>query len=103
MQQKAEENQQNRAYITNAMARSAWQAGRESAEEKTVDKEQRHDRSQFFTVRLWLEELGDGQRECRGQVRRVTTSETRAFRDWPTLIALLLSWLSEEQSQRDQD
>ena len=57
-----------------------------------------HDRSQLFTVRIWLEELGDGQCEWRGQVRRVTSGETHAFRDWPALIALLVSWLPEGRS-----
>jgi hypothetical protein len=50
-------------------------------------------RSHLFTVRLWLEDLGEGRTEWRGQVRHVLSGEVRYFRDWPTLITLLLAML----------
>ena len=50
-------------------------------------------RSHLFTVRLWLEDLGDGRTEWRGQVQHVLSGEVRYFRDWPTLITLLLEML----------
>jgi hypothetical protein len=45
-------------------------------------------RSHTFLVRMWLEPLGDGQEEWRGQVR-FTAGETRYFRDWDTLVGHL--------------
>jgi hypothetical protein len=50
--------------------------------------ESRH-RSQLFTVRVWLEDLGDGRSEWRGKVQHVLSGEVRYFRDWATLIAAL--------------
>lgn len=41
--------------------------------------------SYLFTVRLWWEDLGDGQTEWRGVVRLVTSGEEHFFRDWETL------------------
>ena len=61
-----------------------------------MDTGQQH--SQLFTVRLWTEELGDGRREWRGQVRHVTSGETRYFREWPTLIAWLVAMLPDPES-----
>ena len=52
--------------------------------------EQQQPLSHLFTVRLWREELGNGQTEWRGKVQHVTSGEVRYFRDWPTLIAFLL-------------
>jgi hypothetical protein len=46
-------------------------------------------RSQLFTVRVWLEELGEGRSEWRGKVQHVLSGEARYFRDWATLIAAL--------------
>jgi hypothetical protein len=46
-------------------------------------------RSHLFTVRLWLEPLGEGQAEWRGQVRHVPSGEARYFRDWEALQAFL--------------
>jgi hypothetical protein len=58
------------------------------------EEEARHRRSHLFTVRLWPEALGDGRAEWRGEVRYVSSGETRYFRDWPTLVALFLEMLS---------
>ena len=53
----------------------------------------RRQHSHLFTVRLWVEDLGDGQAEWRGRVERVAGGEVHYFRDWPTLISLLVSML----------
>lgn len=45
--------------------------------------------SYLFTVRLWWEDLGDGQMEWRGVVKLVTSGEEYFFRDWATLGQLL--------------
>lgn len=41
--------------------------------------------SHLFTVRVWLEDLGDGQIDWRGKVQHVNSGEVRYFRNWPTL------------------
>jgi len=46
-------------------------------------------RSHLFTLRFWPEELGGGQIDWRGQVRHVSTGETRYFRGWPALEAFV--------------
>lgn len=48
-----------------------------------------------FVLRLWQEELGDGQSEWRGQVQQVSSGEARYFRDWQKLIACLVDMLSD--------
>ena len=57
--------------------------------------------SHLFTVRLWLEDLGDGRTEWRGQVQHVLSGEARYFRDWPTVIALLQAMLLESEKNLD--
>jgi hypothetical protein len=47
----------------------------------------------LFTVRIWLEPLGEDQTEWRGKVEHVLTGEWHYFRDWPTLIAHLNAML----------
>jgi hypothetical protein len=59
-----------------------------------MDQNQLRRRSHLFTVRLWAEEIGDGQTEWRGRVQQVTSGEAYYFRDWPTLIAHLLKMLN---------
>lgn len=54
-------------------------------------------RSQLFTVRLWLEDLGEGRSEWRGRVEHVLSGQTRYFRDWATLIAALQEMLETGQ------
>jgi len=54
--------------------------------------------SHLFTVRLWQEEVGSGQIEWRGKVQQVSTGEAHYFREWSTLIALLLQMLAAHAS-----
>ncbi len=54
-----------------------------------MDHEQLHPRPYLFTLRLWQEELGQGQVEWRGRVQNVAGGETAFFRDWPGLVATL--------------
>ena len=53
-----------------------------------IRKDQAH--SHLFTLRMWLEELGEDRREWRGQVEHVLSGERQFFRDWPTLVAFLV-------------
>jgi hypothetical protein len=55
--------------------------------------------SHLFTVRLWLEELVDGQVEWRGNVQHVMSGELRYFRDWPTLIEFLIAMQPDRESE----
>jgi hypothetical protein len=58
--------------------------------------------SHLFTVRVWQEGLGGGRAEWRGQVRHVASGETSYFRDWPTLVSLLIKMLSRQENEVDQ-
>ena len=61
----------------------------------TIVSQEQHPDSHLFTLRLWPEALGDGQREWRGQVRHITGGETRYFRDWDVLVDFLQASLPE--------
>ena len=54
-----------------------------------MDKSQVQRGSQLFSIRLWPEDRGGGQREWRGQVRHLSSGEARYFREWPKLVAFL--------------
>ncbi len=54
--------------------------------------------SHLFTVRLWREEVGSGQIEWRGKVQQVSTGEAHYFREWETLVSLLLLMLVASES-----
>lgn len=66
---------------------------------RAMDRGQRH-QSHLFTVRLWAEDLGDGRAEWRGKVERVMSGEAHYFRDWQTLISLLVTMLPDVQIGR---
>ncbi len=68
-----------------------------------MERHNHNHRSHFFTVRVWQEELGDGQTEWRGKVQHVPSGEVRYFREWPTLVTLLLKMLSESDSHSKLD
>ncbi len=44
------------------------------------------ERSQMFTLRVWVEDVGNGRIEYRGTIKHILTGETHHFRDYPTLI-----------------
>lgn len=46
-------------------------------------------RSQFFTLHIWKEELGDERCEWRGRVRHVPSGTVCYFREWATLVLFL--------------
>ena len=45
--------------------------------------------SHLFTLRLWLEDLGNGQLDWRGKVQHVNSGEVIYFRNWQTLEAFI--------------
>jgi hypothetical protein len=48
-------------------------------------KDEKSQQSQLFTLRLWLEEVGEGQMDWRGRVQHVRSGEVRYFRNWQML------------------
>ncbi len=61
--------------------------------------------SQLFELRMWLEYLGDGKTEWRGQVKHVLSGEVRYFRDWQNMIEIVSKMLptSEASTSRRTD
>ena len=47
------------------------------------------EQSQYFTLRVWVEEMGNGRTEFRGTLKHVLSGETCNFRDWDTLLRLI--------------
>jgi hypothetical protein len=61
---------------------------------RTVDTPAKLPHSEYFSLRLWREELGEGMTEWRGRVQHVTSGNARYFRDWQALIGFLVEVLS---------
>lgn len=66
-----------------------------------MNEPSQHSRSHLFTVRVWQEDLGEGQTEWRGQVRLVTSGDARYFREWSALVPLLVTMLAEASVDGD--
>lgn len=66
-----------------------------------MNEPSQHSRSHLFTVRVWQEDLGEGQTEWRGQVRLVTSGDARYFREWSALVPLLVTMLAEASVDTD--
>ncbi len=60
---------------------------------EATDRGDVYPRSHLFTIRLWLEQLGEGRAEWRGKVRHVSSGTVRYFRDWPTLTTIIQQML----------
>lgn len=43
----------------------------------------------LFMLRIWLEPLGEGHAEIRGEVRHLLSGRRRRVRDWATLAAFM--------------
>ena len=54
-------------------------------------------REHLFTLRLWRENGGEGQREWRGRLYATETGRVRYFHDWSSLLPLLLAMLREAE------
>jgi hypothetical protein len=57
---------------------------------------QTHETSHLFLLRLWREELAQGQDEWRGQMTSLANGEMRYFRSPETLYKILLTMLSND-------
>jgi hypothetical protein len=49
--------------------------------------------SQLFTLRVWSELTEEGQIRWRGKLRHIPSDTVHYFRDWASLVPLLLSIL----------
>jgi hypothetical protein len=65
----------------------------------SMDTPSQRPRSHLFTIRVWQEEIGTDQIEWRGKVQLVTSGDVRYFRGWAALVPLLLTMLSELDSE----
>ena len=54
--------------------------------------------SKVFVLRVWLEELGNGQSEWRGQLQQVSSDDVHYFRNWQTLLSYLSSLFPPAQT-----
>jgi len=68
-----------------------------------MDKPSQHPRSHLFTVRVWKEEVRNGQIEWRGKVQLVNSGDVRYFRELAALVPLLIAMLSEADSMSEPD
>ena len=55
-------------------------------------------RAQMFTLRVWVEDVGNGRTEIRGALKHLLTGETHHFREWSTLIRHLETTFTSEES-----
>jgi len=67
-----------------------------------MESETQHPSSRLFTIRLWQEELGEGQTEWRGRAQDIATGSAKNFRDWPGLITFLTRPLETADSPCDE-
>lgn len=51
--------------------------------------------SYLYIIRLWPEDLGNGEVEWRGQVQHVLSGEAHYFRRWAELIAHLQAMVEQ--------
>ena len=58
-------------------------------------------RTHLFTVRVWLEDLGENGCEWRGRVQHAASGEVRYFREWTTLADHLMAMLPPAGSKRE--
>lgn len=61
-----------------------------------MDEERLSHSSELFTVRLWPEELGEGEIEWRGRVQHALSGRSGYFRDWSGLLAFLSDFLGTD-------
>lgn len=65
-----------------------------------MEKPNARPRSHLFTVRVWEEAIRTDQTEWRGKVQVFPSGEVRYFREWATLVPLLVTMLSELDSEQ---
>ena len=51
----------------------------------------------LFTLRLWQESLGNERREWRGEIKNLSTQETRYFRMWEEIAVFIPQMLPDDE------
>lgn len=51
----------------------------------------------LFTLRLWQESLDNERSEWRGEIKNLTTQETRYFRMWEEIAAFIPLMLANDE------
>jgi hypothetical protein len=67
-----------------------------------MEQKQTHRRSRLITLRLWEEDLGDGDAEWRGKVQDVASGEVAFFRDWAGLVSVVRRLLETPVARRNE-
>jgi hypothetical protein len=63
------------------------------------DADQSAQSSQLFMLRMWLEDLGNGQTDWRGKVQHVNSGEVRYFREWAILETFMEELLHQTKPE----
>jgi hypothetical protein len=64
-----------------------------------MNRQEHQEGSQLFTLRVWIEDVGDGRLEMRGTIRHVLSGETRHFRDTAVLLQFIEQSFKETMVQ----
>jgi hypothetical protein len=72
----------------------------DNAQVQTQTQHNHNSPSHLFLVRLWAESTNEGDAVWCGKVQHVTKGKANRFRDWPTLIDLLMAMLSSAERVR---
>ena len=56
--------------------------------------------SDLFMLRVWPEEVNDGDVEWRGRVQHVISGETRYFHNWEVMLTFLIETLDSSVPER---
>jgi hypothetical protein len=56
--------------------------------------------SHSFILRMWLEDLGNGQLDWRGKVQHVNSGEVIFFRNWQTLETFVEGLLQKVKTEK---
>ncbi len=70
-----------------------------------MNEKQEGTRSQMFTLRVWVEDVGNAcaepsrssRIEYRGTLKHILSGETHHFRDWATLTQLIEKFMTTAQ------
>jgi len=68
---------------------------------KPIKKKQ--PRSHLFLVRMWQEELGDGQVEWRGRALNIAAGNALYFREWEGLVEAMRRAIQDQKDDAERD
>jgi hypothetical protein len=61
------------------------------------DKDKKSKPSQLFMLRIWLEEIREGQTDWRGRAQHVSSGEVKYFRNWQMLRDFMEEKLRQQE------